>query len=39
MKKTVLALTLAASLRLAACSDSNEVVVTSTVGDLTKEDF
>ena len=39
MKKTVLALTLAASLGLAACSDSNEVVVTSTVGDLTKEDF
>ena len=39
MKKTVLALTLAASLGLAACSDSNEVVVTSTVGDLTQEDF
>ena len=39
MKKTVLALTLAASLGLAACSDNNEVVVTSTVGDLTKEDF
>ena len=39
MKKTVLALTLAASLGLAACSDSNEVVVTSTIGDLTQEDF
>ena len=39
MKKTVLALTLAASLGLAACSDSNEVVVSSTVGDLTQEDF
>ena len=39
MKKTVLALTLAASLGLAACSDSNEVVVTSTFGDLTQEDF
>ena len=40
MKKTVLALTLAASLGLAACSDSaNEVVLTSTYGDLTQEDF
>jgi len=40
MKRTVLALTLAASLGLAACSDSaNEVVVTSTYGDLTQEDF
>lgn len=40
MKKTVLALTLVASLGLAACSDSaNEVVLTSTYGDLTQEDF
>lgn len=40
MKRTVLALTMAASLGLAACSDStNEVVVTSTYGDLTQEDF
>ena len=39
MKKTVLALTLATSLGVAACSDSNEIVVTSTIGDLTQEDF
>jgi foldase protein PrsA len=40
MKKTVLALTLAASLGLAACSDSaDQVVLTSTYGDLTQEDF
>lgn len=40
MKKTVLALTLVASLGLAACSDSaDEVVVTSTYGDLTQEEF
>ncbi len=40
MKKTVLALTLAASLGLAACSDSaDKVVLTSTYGDLTQEDF
>ena len=40
MKKTVLALTLAASLGLAACSDSaDDVVLTSTYGDLTQEDF
>ena len=40
MKKTVLALTLAASLGLAACSDSaNDVVLTSTYGDITQEDF
>ncbi len=40
MKKTFLALTLAASLGLAACSNSgDEVVVTSTVGDLTQQDF
>ena len=40
MKKTVLALTLAATLGLAACSDSaDEVVLTSAYGDLTQEDF
>lgn len=40
MKKTVLALTLVASLGLAACSDSSdEVVLTSTYGDLTEADF
>ena len=40
MKKTLLALTLAASLGLAACSDSaDKVVLTSTYGDLTQEDF
>ena len=41
MKKTVLALTLVASLGLAACSDSasDEVVLTSTYGDLTQEEF
>lgn len=40
MKKTFLALTLAASLGLAACSNSgDEVVATSSVGDLTQQDF
>lgn len=40
MKKTIFALTLAASLGLAACSNGDdEVVVTSTYGDLTKADF
>lgn len=39
MKKTVLALTLAASLGLAACSDSSEVIVSSKAGDLTQEEF
>ncbi|MEO4054572.1 peptidylprolyl isomerase [Solibacillus sp. CAU 1738] len=40
MKKTFLALTLAASLGLAACSNpGDEVVVTSSVGDLTQQDF
>lgn len=40
MKKTILALTLAASLGLAACGDSNkDVVLTSTYGDFTQEDF
>lgn len=40
MKKSILALTLAASLGLAACGDSkDDVVVTSSVGDLTQEEF
>ena len=40
MKKSILALTLVASLGLAACGDSkNEVVVSSSVGDLTQEEF
>lgn len=40
MKKTFLALTLAASLGLAACSDSsNDVVLTSTYGDFTQDEF
>ncbi|MEC1180128.1 peptidylprolyl isomerase [Metasolibacillus meyeri] len=40
MKKTFLAVTLAASLGLAACSNpGKEVVVSSTIGDLTQEDF
>ena len=40
MKKTVLALTLAASLGLAVCSNSaDEVALTSTYGDLTQEEF
>lgn len=40
MKKTILALTLAASLGLAACSDSsNDVVLTSTYGDFTQDEF
>lgn len=40
MKKSILALTLVASLGLAACSDSSdEVVVKSTYGDLTQEEF
>lgn len=39
MKKSILALTFAASLGLAACSGGNEVVVKSSLGDLTQEDF
>ncbi|WPK13877.1 peptidylprolyl isomerase [Lysinibacillus louembei] len=40
MKKTFLAVTLAASLGLAACGNAGkEVVVTSSVGDLTQDDF
>lgn len=40
MKKTLLALTFAASLGLAACSNPGEEVVVSTnVGDITQEDF
>ncbi|MER2107785.1 MAG: peptidylprolyl isomerase [Solibacillus sp.] len=39
MKKSILALTLAASLGLAACSAGNEVVVKSSLGDLTQEEF
>ena len=40
MKKSILALTLVASLGLAACGDSkDEVVVTSSLGDLTQEEF
>lgn len=39
MKKSILALTLAASLGLAACSSGNEVVVKSSLGDLTQEEF
>jgi foldase protein PrsA len=40
MKKSILALTLAASLGLAACSDSkDEVILTSSLGDLTQEEF
>lgn len=40
MKKTFLALTLAASLGLAACSNAgDQVVATSTLGDLTQQDF
>ncbi|MEK4230667.1 peptidylprolyl isomerase [Solibacillus sp. FSL H8-0538] len=40
MKKTFMALTLAASLGLAACSNpGDEVVVSSSVGDLTQDEF
>lgn len=39
MKKSILALTFAASLGLAACSSGNEVVVKSNLGDLTQEEF
>lgn len=40
MKKTFLAVTLAASLGLAACGNAGkEVVVTSSVGDLTQDEF
>ncbi|KYG90702.1 foldase [[Bacillus] sp. KCTC 13219] len=40
MKKTFLAITLAASLGLAACSNpGKEVIVTSNVGDLTQDEF
>ena len=40
MKKTLLALTFAASLGLAACSNpGDEVVVSTIVGDITQEDF
>ncbi|MER1959376.1 MAG: peptidylprolyl isomerase [Solibacillus sp.] len=40
MKKTLLALTFAASLGLAACSNpGDEVVVSTSVGDITQEDF
>ena len=40
MKKTLLALTFAASLGLAACSNpGEEVVVSTSVGDITQEDF
>lgn len=40
MKKSIFALTLAASLGLAACSNAgDEVVVTSSLGDLTQEEF
>lgn len=40
MKKTLLALTFAASLGLAACSNpGDEVVVSTNVGDITQEDF
>ena len=40
MKKTLFALTLAASLGLAACSDSGEeAVVSSKVGDITKDEY
>lgn len=40
MKKSIFALTLAASLGLAACSGAgNEVVVKSSLGDLTQEEF
>ena len=40
MKKTIFALTLAASLGLAACSNpGDEVVVSSSLGDLTQDEF
>lgn len=40
MKKTLLALTVAASIGLAACSNSgDEVVVSTNVGDITQEEF
>lgn len=40
MKKTLLALTFAASLGLAACSNpGDEVVVSTSVGDITQQDF
>ena len=40
MKKTIYALTFAASLGLAACSNpGDEVIVSSEVGDLTQEEF
>lgn len=39
MKKTLLALTFAASLGLAACSNNSDVVVTSTAGDITQAEF
>lgn len=40
MKKTVLALTLAASIGLAACSDpGEEVIVSTSVGDITQNEF
>lgn len=39
MKKSLFALTLAASLGLAACSNTSDVVVTSTAGDITQAEF
>ncbi|RUL47467.1 peptidylprolyl isomerase [Lysinibacillus antri] len=39
MKKSVLGLTLATSLFLAACSSGDEVVVSTTYGDITKDEF
>lgn len=39
MKKSVLALTLAASFGLAACNSGKEVVVSTTYGDITKDEF
>lgn len=40
MKKSIIGLTLAASIMLAACSDSQDnVIMTSSVGDLTEKEF
>ena len=40
MKKTIFALTVAASIGLAACSNpGDEVVVSTSVGDITQEEF
>ena len=39
MKKSLFALTLAASLGLAACSNTSDVVVKSSVGDITQAEF